>query len=150
MKRNYFKITVLVCILAAGMTGCNFSTKQKADNVENAENQVIDAKADLQKARVDSTNEYERYKAESDAKLKANEVKIAALKEKVTAQNQQLRADYQKKLNVLEKKNAQLRADIVDYQGSDRDKWEKFKTKFNQDLYNLGQSISSLADKGKF
>lgn len=141
------KTAFMACIILLGMTNCNNSPKQKAENVENAQENLNVAEQDLEQAVIDSTNEYTRYKIESQAKLKANETKIAELKAGLKADKAEIRLKYEKDLNDLEKKNQDLKVSIADYKESDVNKWEKFKETFNRDVDSLGKAISRISIK---
>jgi len=147
MKTTTLKTAILASIILIGMTNCNNSPKQKAEKLENAQENVNVAEKDLQKAVQDSTNEYIRYKSESETKLKANDLKIAELKANLKAEKAEIRTKYEKQLNELDKKNQELKLSITNYKESDKNKWEKFKESFNQDLNKLAQALSSVADK---
>ena len=94
---------------------------------------------------IDSTNEYDRFKAESEAKLIANDVKIAALKDQLKTDKKEIRTKYEKQLTELEQKNAKLKSNIAEYKETDKSNWEKFKVSFNEDLDALGKAISGIA-----
>jgi hypothetical protein len=79
MKHTNLKLAILACMVIFATISCN-SPKQKAENLQNAEEKVVVAQEALDKDVLDSTNEYARYKIESEAKLKANDMKIAELK----------------------------------------------------------------------
>ena len=134
----------LAGIVILGIAGCN-SPKQKAEKLENAEENVIEAQQELNEAVIDSTNEYDRFKAESEAKLIANDVKIAALKDQLKADKKEIRTKYEKQLTELEQKNAKLKSNIAEYKETDKSNWEKFKVSFNEDLDALGKAISGIA-----
>ena len=134
----------LAGIVILGIVGCN-SPKQKAEKLENAEENVIEAQQELNEAVIDSTNEYDRFKAESEAKLIANDVKIAALKDQLKTDKKEIRTKYEKQLTELEQKNAKLKSNIAEYKETDKNKWEKFKVSFNEDLDALGKAISGIA-----
>ncbi len=148
MKYSNFKVAILACIVIIGTISCN-SPKQKADKLENAEEKVVIAQEALDKAVLDSTNEYARYKIESEAKLKENDLKIAELKATLKADKMEIRTQYEAELNELELKNAKLKTNIGDYKESDKNKWEKFKTSFNNDMDELGKAISKFAENNR-
>jgi len=144
MNLPNLKTMALAGIVILGIAGCN-SPKQKAEKLENAEENVIEAQQELNEAVIDSTNEYDRFKAESEAKLIANDVKIAALKDQLKADKKEIRTKYEKQLTELEQKNAKLKSNIAEYKETDKNKWEKFKVSFNEDLDALGKAISGIA-----
>ncbi len=144
MNLPNLKTMALAGIVILGIAGCN-SPKQKAEKLENAEENVIEAQQELNEAVIDSTNEYDRFKAESEAKLIANDVKIAALKDQLKTDKKEIRTKYEKQLTELEQKNAKLKSNIAEYKETDKNKWEKFKVSFNEDLDALGKAISGIA-----
>ncbi|MBP6634686.1 MAG: hypothetical protein KA177_02440 [Paludibacter sp.] len=144
MNLPNLKTMALAGIVILGIAGCN-SPKQKAEKLENAEENVIEAQQELNEAVIDSTNEYDRFKAESEAKLIANDVKIAALKDQLKADKKEIRTKYEKQLTELEQKNAKLKSNIAEYKETDKSNWEKFKVSFNEDLDALGKAISGIA-----
>ena len=141
------KTAFMACIIVLGMTNCTNSPKQKAEKLENAQENLDEANQKLQQAVLDSTNEYTRYKTEAQAKLTANELKIAELKAALKADKAEMRLKYEKQLLAIEKKNQDLKISIADYKENDKNKWEKFKESFNRDLDSLGQSISRITIK---
>lgn len=147
MKTTTLKATFMACVIMLGMTNCTNTPKQKAENVENAQENLDEAERNLQQAVIDSTNEYARYKAESQAKLEANELKIAELKATLQTDKAEMRLKYEKELIAIEKKNQDLKISIADYKENDKSKWEKFKESFNRDLDSLGKSISRISNK---
>lgn len=144
MNLPNLKTIALAGIVILGIAGCN-SPKQKAEKLENAEENVIEAQQELNEAVIDSTNEYDRFKAESEAKLIANDVKIAALKDQLKTDKKEIRTKYEKQLTELEQKNAKLKSNIAEYKETDKSNWEKFKVSFNEDLDALGKAISGIA-----
>ena len=144
MNLPNLKTMALAGIVTLGIAGCN-SPKQKAEKLENAEENVIEAQQELNEAVIDSTNEYDRFKAESEAKLIANDVKIAALKDQLKTDKKEIRTKYEKQLTELEQKNAKLKSNIAEYKETDKSNWEKFKVSFNEDLDALGKAISGMA-----
>ena len=146
MKTKKLKVTAIACILIFGMSSCINSPSKKAENVENAQKDLNKAEESLQKSVVDSTNEYARYKAESEAKLQENDLKIAQIKTKLKTDKIKINAKYEKDLAELELKNSNLKISIEDYKETDKNKWEKFKTNFNHDLDEVGKSISKMSE----
>ena len=144
MNLPNLKTMALAGIVILGIAGCN-SPKQKAEKLENAEENVIEAQQELNEAVIDSTNEYDRFKAESEAKLIAYDVKIAALKDQLKTDKKEIRTKYEKQLTELEQKNAKLKSNIAEYKETDKSNWEKFKVSFNEDLDALGKAISGIA-----
>lgn len=147
MKTTNLKVAAMACVMIFGMSYCKNSPAEKAENVENAQEELVVAENELQKAVTDSTNEYTRYRIESEAKLKANDLKIVELKAKLKAEKLEIRTKYEKDLLELELKNSKLKTSIADYKETDENKWEKFKTNFNNELNELGKSITKMTEQ---
>ena len=147
MKNNNVKILFLACITTATMISCTESPKKEAEKVENAKEAVVDAKIDLAKARQDSADEYTQYKMASETRIRENDSLIADLKTRIKEEKKEARSAYEKQVKILDEKNEKLKATIHEYKENDKNKWQSFKLKFNQDMDELGKSISALAHR---
>jgi len=149
MKTIRFKVAMLTGIAMLGIVSCTNSPSKKADVLEDAKENVLEAEQGLDKAVNDSINEYARYKMEAEAKLVENDLKIAALKTNMKAERIEVRTNYEKQLNELEQKNAALKVSISEYQESDVNKWEKFKAIVNQDIEEIKLAITRMSENRK-
>lgn len=147
MKTTKFKLLALTCFALLGFSNCKNSPTEKAKSVDVAQENLNIAEQGYVDAVIDSTNEYARYKLESEKNLKANDQKIADLKANLKAKKAKDKTNYEIKLNELELKNAKLKASIADYKESDKNKWEIFKTNFKKDMDELGKAISNAAQE---
>jgi uncharacterized protein HemX len=107
----------------------------------------LEAKQDLQQARIDSANEYNVYREESEAKLRENDRQIAELKLQMKAERKEIRVKYEKEVVALDEKNENLKIKIKEYKEGDKSNWQSFKEGFNQDLDAVGKSISAMAHR---
>jgi len=146
MKTTLFTMTFLAFLAATGLTGCNFTTEQKAETLEDAKANMEEASADLDQARLDSA-ETANYKVETEIKLRSNDLLIADMKDKMKAEREETRARYTKSLDSLEQQNSRLRNNIKTYNSAGKENWEKFKQSFNKEMDALGKSISQLAER---
>ena len=149
MKTIRFKVAMLTGIAMLGIVSCTNSPSKKAEVLEDAKENVLEAEQGLDKAVNDSINEYERYKMEAEAKLVENDLKIAALKTNMKAERIEVRTNYEKQLNELEQRNAALKVSISEYQESDINKWEKFKSIVNQDIEEIKLAITRMSENRK-
>jgi hypothetical protein len=148
MKKTVLKMMLLSTIALIMFTSCsNNSPENKAEKVEEAKSNVVDATIDLNKAIQDSINEYNKFKNEFEMKIKDNEMQIAALKEKVKLEKAEIRMEQEKELDELAEKNAKLKKDFANYKETGKDKWEAFKLSFNKGMDEVGKSISSMAKR---
>lgn len=137
MKNSILTIAVITSTLL-------MSCGTKAEKVENAEVNVVEANQDLNKANEDYLIEVEEYKKETAAKIEANERSIADFKLRVEKEKKEAKADYKAKIAALEQKNSDMKKTMDDYKADGREKWESFKTEFNHDMEELGQAFSDL------
>jgi len=135
-----------VAITAAASYAQNVDKKsEKArENILEGKKDVIDAKLDLKAAQKDSVADYQKFKKESEKKIQNNEKSIAALKAKVSKTNSKEKAGYEKKLGVLEQKNATLKKRLEDYNTKGQTKWTTFKLKFDSDIEELGKELKNF------
>jgi hypothetical protein len=146
MKTNIFFTSLFICTASVVVTSCNFSTEQKAETLEKAKANVVEASHDLDLARADSA-EFVYYKLESEKKLKENELLIADMKDRMKSERKVSMVKYNKQLDSLDMQNSHLRNDMHFYSSQGKENWEKFKKRFNTELDALGKAISQLAEK---
>ena len=137
----------MACVTAGVMSACNPSPKKEAEKVEEAKEDLQEAKEDLEQARLDSINGYFSFKEEADARIAENEKQIALIKEKLQLEKQEIREKYEKELDNLQKKNEELKLRVEENRKNAKDKWEAFKLSFNQEMDELGQSLSAMAQR---
>lgn len=143
MKKSFLFLAVAVFIAGAMLTNCQ-SSGQK---VEKAKDKVQDAKSEVKEAQINLDNsiaEYALFKKESDAKIAANEKRIADLKIKIANGKQESKAIYDKDIAWLEKTNIDLKTKLDSYNVEGKEKWEIFKTEFNHDMDELGKAFNNL------
>ena len=131
------------------MTSCNNSPTAKEEDVQEATQDLIDAEADLEQAEYDSISDFNTFKESIQIKLAENQNVIDDLKLKITSKGKVERDIDEVEINKLEKRNTDLRLKIENYEQGPEQKWELFKVDFNNELDNLGQSISDMADRNK-
>ncbi len=140
MKKSILILASITIITSLTLTSCSTSSEK----VENAEQAVIDADNDLDKAKKDYTEEYNKFKLESDEKITANEKLIADLKEYSKNKKKEAKIEYEKSIDNLEVMNNVMKEKINDYQDEGNDQWQSFKDEFNHDMLELGQAINDL------
>lgn len=131
------------------MTSCNNSPTAKEEDVKEATQDLIDAEADLDQAEYDSISDFNTFKESIQLKLVENQKVIDDLKLKITSKGKVERDIDEVEINKLEKRNTDLRLKIENYKQGPEQKWELFKVDFNNELDDLGKSISEMADRNK-
>lgn len=149
MKKVIFTLAVAAMTTGIFIAGCQKTPdKEKAaqDKVENAKEDLTDAYQQAQKTA--SNEEWQKFKSESEIRIKANEVLIAELKQKIVRSGQTFDAVYSKNIDILEQKNKDLKAKIEAYEKS-RSPWESFKREFSHDINELGSALKDLTVDNK-
>ncbi len=134
-------------IVSIAFTSCNNSPKAKEEDLKEAKDEVVDAKADLADSKLDSIADFNKYKESIEKKLVENDKVIADLKANNQYDDKSTRALFLKQLNKLELKNADLKSKIENYKQGPEQKWELFKVDYNKDMDDLGKSISNMAQR---
>ncbi len=147
MKTPILKLVILAAIVGMVYISCNNSPKAKEENLKEAKDEVVDAKADLAKTTLDSINDFNKYKESMEKKLAENEKLIADLKSKNTSKDKSTQALYVNQLDKLEMRNGELKHKIEVYKQGPEQKWELYKVDFNKDMDDLGKSISNMAER---
>ena len=140
MKNSILTFAVLTCLAGGLLTRCNTS----AQKVENAQNNVDAAESDLDEANQEYLAEIENYRKEAAEKLAANNQSIADFNNRMENEKAEVRADYKRKIAVIEKKNTDLKKKLDDYKAEGKEQWEKFKSEFGRDMDELGQAFKNL------
>lgn len=147
MKTYILKTVFTVSVIGFFMTSCNNSPTDKEEDVREATEDLIDAKADLNEAQYDSINDFNAYKESIQLKLDANQAVIRDLKLKINSKGKVDRDIDEVEINKLEKRNSDLKLKIENYEQGPEQKWELFKVDFNNEMDDLGESISSMANR---
>jgi hypothetical protein len=155
--RNYSIFTFVFAILigSVSFTACQSQNTREDKAVEN----VQDAKQDLEDLKEDtnaqkqlqnevSVEEWKIFKAESELMIRDNEIRISDLKVKMRKPGKLLDPLYDKKIEKLEQKNADLKERIEAYEKS-QSNWEAFKREFKHDMDELGKAMNDLTIDNK-
>lgn len=147
MKTFIIKTVLTASVLVFFMTSCNNSPTAKEEDVREATQDLIDAEADLVQAENDSISDYNTFKESIQLKLAQNQQEINDLKLKINSKGKVERDLDEVEINTLEKRNSDLKLKIENYEQGPEEKWALFKVDFNNELNDLGKSISNMADR---
>lgn len=140
MKIQVLKVALTVCTMAVVVSSCSDKqTKTKDENVA-----IIKDVSEDEKTRA---NEIEAYKKESREKIAANEKIISDLKARVNMSKQDARDNYNRRIEILEKRNNELKAKLESFQEKSEVKWNDFKAEFNHDMKELGNAFEDFTKK---
>ncbi|MCF8243413.1 MAG: hypothetical protein K9J16_18710 [Melioribacteraceae bacterium] len=144
MKANRFILIGLVLITGLIFIGCNENREQK---VEDAKEDVQQANEDLITAEKEYNSEWLQFKSNVEAKILANKQLINDFKIAMKATSATFRTKYENEILTLEQKNIELTKKLNEYKYEGKDKWEEFKTEFNNDVDIVGTALKDIFDK---
>lgn len=149
MKKVILLFSVIVFISFFSLLGCNNSTEDKTtENVVKKDTVVIEEKTEKVTVTVATPEEWSAFKADAEAKIEANEKRIAELKAKMNKPGKLLDKMRAERIEALEQRNRDLRLKISAYETNKTD-WQKFKEEFNHDLDELGKAIGDIFTDNK-
>ena len=137
---------VLGMVFSATMFSSCRSPEKKVDDA--AEN-VTDAKNDLTAAQEDYAAEVEKFRTESSDKITSNEKEIADLRAKMINEKKVMKEEYNRKVDAMEAKNAEMKKRLDDYHDEGNDKWQSFKTEFNHDMDEFRHALKDFTVNNK-
>jgi hypothetical protein len=140
MKKKILTCVVSMLIALTGFTAFG----QQDKKAEKARKNEAKAKKDLKLAKADSAADYNKFKADAEAKIDANQKKIAELKAKKSSESKEIKAKYDKKVLALEVENNKLKKKAEGASDTETSMWTAFKRQFNKDMEALGQSIKDV------
>ena len=144
MKNKYVALVTILLIAGFIFIGCEKSPEQKADE---AANTVKQANQDLKDAQAQYEKEWEQFKNDAELKISTNGKKIDAMKTEIKKTGTAFKAKYENTVLTLEQKNIELRKRLNDFKYDGKDKWEEFKTLFDQDIEAVGTAINNVFPK---
>lgn len=143
MKKSIIAIFTIGYIATSITYSCNSPAKK----VENAQEELKDAKQELSQAQKDSVADFEYFRKSSEERIANNEIVINAYKSRMANDKKAIKAKDQKIIDALEQKNIDMRKKISEYKEEGKDKWENFKVEFDHDMDELGDAIKNLTVK---
>lgn len=139
-KNSIYSLAALVFVVLATLTGCN----TPSEKVEKAQENVTEAKTDLDKAEADYTADMEKYRKETDERIAANQKSIDEFNERISKEKKEARKEYREKIDALNEKNRDMKKRLDDYKGEGNEKWQSFKREFNHDMDELGNAVRDI------
>jgi hypothetical protein len=139
MKNKILLFAITAMIAMVGLTATAQENKKAAD-----------ARKDLKEAKIDSAEDFQKFKKDAENKIKENKTKIAELKAKKTSESKEVKEKYDKKVLALEQKNNELKNKIDKADDTKTNMWTSFKHEFNHDMDKLGLAFKDMkADNSK-
>lgn len=145
MNKNVFRFTLGLMLATVSIT----ANAQQDKKSEKARKDMAEAKEDLRLAKIDSVEDYNKFKVDADAKIAQNQIKIKELKEQKVSDNADIKEKYQKKIFALEQKNNDLKKKIEESDKTKSSMWSSFKKEFNHDMEELGKAFKDIGVDNK-
>ena len=92
-------------------------------------------------------NDFNKYKESIQLKLAENQKVIGDLKLKINSKSKAAKDIDEVEINKLEKRNTDLKLKLENYEYGPEQKWALFKVDFNNEMDDLGKSISNMAER---
>ena len=137
--------SVLVVTTATVFSSCD----SPAQKVEGKQDNVTEAKENLDKAQDDYAAEVAKFKKESHERMEANDKTIAEYKSRMKEEKSEAKEEYNKKIASLEQKNSDMKKRMNEYKEDGKDKWQTFKREFSRDMEELGNSFKDFGVDNK-
>jgi Skp family chaperone for outer membrane proteins len=135
---------ILTLVTALVFAGCD-SPAQKAETSK--EDDITRAQEDLDNAREAYKAEVAKFKMEHNQRIAANERVIEGLKADMKNSKKEVKAAYKDQVAAMEKRNAELKKELDEYNDDTMNSWQSFKAEFSEDMNQLGKAFSDFTVK---
>ena len=139
----------MVAFLSFLFVSCKDTPTENEIDLEEAREDVVEAEHDLQQSKLDSVSDYKQFKYNIELKIIENQKQIDEMQAQLKTSRNANKESSEKKWATLEAKNATLKAKIQEYEQGTSEKWEIFKMNFNNEMDEVGKSISEMANENK-
>jgi Skp family chaperone for outer membrane proteins len=137
MKKRILILTVLGFMAGSVLiNGKNAGVKIRDYN-EN----IGKTEQDTQTVKTSYSEDWQKFKSDSEQKIQDNEKSIVAFKDKMAKSG---KSTYNKEIAKLEKTNRKLQKKLDQYKDDGKNSWEKFKKGFNKELDKIGKAVNDL------
>jgi len=137
MKHSILKMVLFAFILGTTSISYGQSTEIKS----------VKASTEIKSAPKAGNSEFQKFRKESEKKIKGIDDKIGELKVYFYKNKVKDKIAFQDNLNLLEQKNEDLKFKLAG--NKDESTLGSFKTEFNQSMDELGKSIKEFRSKNK-
>jgi len=147
--KTIMKTKSIIVIMALSIVSIIFmkSCNSAAENVEKAEQDVLEANEALALANEELQADIDNYCLETNAKITQNDSIIQLYKNSKKEYEKSGEDAFDEEIEDLEQRNRELESKIHEYDGTSegKEKWEKFKEEFNHDMEELGAALKDLS-----
>lgn len=137
MKNYYFILAVILLMAGIFFTGCDNTRDGARDDVEKANQDMIDAQNQFEK-------EWQQFKSDAEVRINENEQKIAEFKAAMKTTTAKFKARYENEVLTLEQSNIELRKRLNEYKYEGKNNWDVFKRDFNREVDMVVDSLNDI------
>ena len=147
MKKTILSLAVIAFM--AGSISTTFAqeqgttTQKSNDNLTEAQKSSVNPQKGMQ-TPADSIAEFQKFKAEYEAKIQTNEKNLVGLKQNVSVVKENDKESYLKEISEFETQNKGLKKQLAEYKYVGQANWSIFKNKFSEELEKLTKSIKEF------
>ena len=132
---------VVLFLIFAALIGCQNAGEK---NSQIAQDSLAQTKKDSLAVQANLSDDWQKFKTESEIKIQDNENSIAAFKEKMKKSGNKLKIKYNKEVANLEQDNREMKKKLEDFKDDGKSAWINFKTGFNKDMDKIGKAVKDL------
>ena len=137
MRNKYFILAIFLLIAGSVFTGCENNQDTAKEEVEKANQDMIDAQTQFEK-------EWQQFKSDAELKIDANQKQIDDFKAAMKTTSAKFKAKYENQVLTLEQNNIELKKKLNDYKYSGKDNWEEFKRDFNREVDTIVVALNEI------
>jgi predicted nucleic acid-binding Zn-ribbon protein len=142
LKHIRMKKSIGVLIGSFFLTGFLFtSCSSPAEKVENAEENVTEAKLELEELNADYSQDMVEFKERKANQIADNEKSIQDFNARIANEKSDAKAAYQQEIADLNNKNSDMKKKMEDFKADSKTSWEAFETEFERDMDELGTAF---------
>ena len=132
---------VILFIVIAALIGCQ-NTGEKNSQV--TQDTVKQAKLEQDTIKTTYSDDWQKFKTESEVKIQDNENSIAAFKVKMKKAGSKIKTKYNEEIANLEQENRNMKKKLEEYKNDGKSTWSDFKAGFNKDMDKIGKALKDL------
>ena len=137
MKKRILILTVLGFMVSSVLIFGKNTILKIQESIEN----IGKAEQDTQTVKTSYSEDWQKFKSDSEQKIQDNEKSITTFKDKMVKSG---KSTYNKEIAKLEKTNRKLQKKLDQYKDNGKNSWEKFKKGFNKDMDKIGKAVKDL------
>ena len=140
MKTKYFILAGSLLVAGLFVSGCTDNRENAKDNVEQANQDMIDAQIQFEQ-------DWQQFKSNAELRINSNQQQIDDFKAAMKSTTTKFKAKYENEVLTLEQKNIELKKQLNDFKYERKENWEEFKISFNRDMDVVGNALNDIFSK---